>query len=892
MTNERTISPAKQKLVDKLSKSIDTVEQMLNDLGSLLSSDEHRYLQNLKETSSKLKRKLETDEFEIAIVGLEKAGKSTFANALMKANLLPAYDPRCTYTSTKIVYDKVNKAAISFYSESEFNDYIRGMLQTLGFSNYEKFHFVKDKGLTLNNKLLSESDFGSEYDKELEAGNIPPAIDKLYGNSMREEICSIIKYAVLTEENKEETKGDYISKWLGTGSKEITSSGEKKEYKEILKNYIANAWNALAVKDVVINSNELGEEMQNAVIYDVPGFDSPTAKHKEQTLERMENADAVVIIANSSKPDNTKASLDLLDEYDEDGLPLKNKLFVFSNRIEDAADVSTSMKTIEKNWEKYCDKENRIIYGSALAYLQENKLIGKDQKVVDALGRFKANESNFPNGFGIREIHEKLKLYNINDRPGQLQFRINNIIAEITTMLKNFSKKYSGNEVGDELLYTSEHLECAGKFLDEKRPEVTKKLQMLKQSIKEEMQKRPLSDQIRNYINENITPEKNMVTDEEIEHEKLKNSYVEGGPATIDIEIEVRKNKFRTMYDDFSKKVIKIADSRHAEYATKIVEAVMETMEVGSNHQYYQKIRENLINGLLPYRNELAEQNEEYSKVYYQTLIERFSRDIYEILILKQYTKDRLERFEASMRNFFSISVFYRNPNEEENSSYLSTTLKEQPLCKMLLFHHYLDLNKKLADLTDAIVKKARLVEVSDEIKESIKRAFFALNGNHEEVLEKIDEGTKNHDDREDFRQRRIRDILNDIISRNKSCDITDMENFRQYYIQYFNTFPDTVEHFREEFNSDVEILKDILSNAVIYAIDMEKPFVAREEKTIDDILDNYIPKDPFRELVNKNIQYILCDKFNAIEEEEREKRKRREFCRLANKLNETLNQE
>lgn len=883
MTNERTISPAKQKLVNKLSKSIDTVEQMLNDLGSLLSSDEQKYLQSLEETASKLKRKLETDEFEIAIVGVEKAGKSTFANALMKANLLPAYAPRCTYTSTRIEYKEQNNAVIHFYSEPEFNDYIRDMLKTLGFENVADFSFIKNKGVALKGQVLTDVAFHNEYEKERKSGHISADKDKLYGRSIKEEILDIIKYS------------NDISQWLGAGRKEISDSGNRQEYKNTLQNYIAKPCNALAVKEVIINSNELGEEMQNAVIYDVPGFDSPTVKHRKQTLDRMKDADAIIVVAKGDLPDLTKASLDLLDESDEDNNPLKNKVFVFANKIDDAADIKLNIETTEKNWvtdNNYCKKE-RIVYGSALAYLQANNLIGEDQKVVNALERFKTKESQLPDGFGIDAIHEKLKKYNALDRPAQLQLRTNNIMAEITTMLNNFSKKFNGNEGEDDVFYTSEHIECAGKFLDDKRPEITKKLQMLKQSIKEEMQKRPLSDQIRNYINENITPEKNMVTDEEIEHEKLKNSYVEGGPATIDIEIEVRKNKFRTMYDDFSKKVIKIADSLHAEYATKIVDTVMETMEINSNHTYYQKIRVNLTNGLLPYRNELAEQNEEYSRVYYQTLIERFSRDIYEILILKQYTKDRLERFEASMRNFFSISVFYRNPDEKESSSYLSTALKEQPLCKMLLFHHYLDLNKKLADLSDAIVRKARLVEVSDEIKESIKRAFFAMNGNQEELLKKIEEGcSKNSDDKEEHRQRRIRDILNDIISRNKSCDITDMENFRRYYIQYFNTFPDTVEHFREEFNSDIEILKDILSNAVIYAIDMEKPFVAREEKTIDDILDNYIPAAPFRELVNKNIKYILCDQFNAIEEEEREKRKRREFCRLANKLNETLNQE
>ena len=47
MTNERTISPEKQKLINKLKKSIETIEEMLNELGSLLTDEEKKDLRNL-----------------------------------------------------------------------------------------------------------------------------------------------------------------------------------------------------------------------------------------------------------------------------------------------------------------------------------------------------------------------------------------------------------------------------------------------------------------------------------------------------------------------------------------------------------------------------------------------------------------------------------------------------------------------------------------------------------------------------------------------------------------------------------------------------------------------------------------------------------------------------
>ena len=903
MTNERTISPEKQKLINKLKKSIETIEEMLNELGSLLTDEEKKDLRIRRENARDLKDKLETDKFEIAIIGTEKAGKSTFANALMNANLLPAYDPRCTYTSTKIGYSKENNTIITFYNEDEFDDYIRGMLQTLGFSNYKDFYFIKNRGLSLNGELLSEDDFLNEYDKELRNGNILSAIDKLYGNSMKQEICNIIKYAV-SDENNTETKGDSISRWLGTGRKEISDNGDKKKYKETLQNYIANAWNALAVKEVLVNSNELGEEMRNAVIYDVPGFDSPTAKHKEQTLKRMQNADAVIIIANAQKPDNTKASLDLLDEYDNDGNPLKNKLFVFVNRIEDAADVETSKDAIVKNWGKYCKDGNRILYGSALSYLQKNNLISEEDKVVNALERFEKNESRFPNGFGIKEIHEKLKLYNINERPAQLLLRTNNIMAGITTVLSNFRNRFNGEDL-DISSFSPEHIQLATKFLDDTRNLLTGDggtLKILRQKMKKEMidndlpvDQRPLSKQIVDYIEKNVTVEKYKITDEEIEKAKLENGYVEGKMATIELELPIRTHKFDKMWEDFSKNVINIADKHHAEYAQEIIDTILKALKVTENHPKYQEIKERVNKELLPYRHELTGEADEYSGMYYATLIERFARDIYEILIRKPYTKDRFDRFAASKRNFFSMSVFY-NPQNEKDDSFINTPPQDQPLCKMLLFHSYLNMDQKITELNDGICRYAFLKELAASTKKLARMAFFAMRGDVPAILGEIADAfaTIGKDKTDEFRIGRVETKLKEISDRNKPCDMADIENFRQYYTNYFMSIPDTEENFTTEFNKDIEILKDVLTHAFIYAIEMEKPFVAREEKTMDDIIDYIKKSETFRVFMTNpnNIRDILYNDFEAIETERKEKENRKRFCDLANKLNSTLNQE
>ncbi|MEH2373792.1 GTPase [Nostoc sp.] len=58
-------------------------------------------LQEAEPARRQLER-LKKREFRIAVVGLEKAGKSTFINAWLECDLLPAKGGRYTFTTTQI----------------------------------------------------------------------------------------------------------------------------------------------------------------------------------------------------------------------------------------------------------------------------------------------------------------------------------------------------------------------------------------------------------------------------------------------------------------------------------------------------------------------------------------------------------------------------------------------------------------------------------------------------------------------------------------------------------------------------------------------------------------------------------------------------------------------
>ena len=70
--------------IGKLENIIDGIEKINAIKNSrIINSDTTANLENFKNDAKKLLKKLEKGEFEIAVIGLEKAGKSSFSNAIM-----------------------------------------------------------------------------------------------------------------------------------------------------------------------------------------------------------------------------------------------------------------------------------------------------------------------------------------------------------------------------------------------------------------------------------------------------------------------------------------------------------------------------------------------------------------------------------------------------------------------------------------------------------------------------------------------------------------------------------------------------------------------------------------------------------------------------------------
>lgn len=840
------MTPEREEYIEKLEGQIQAIDSILKmNSGTVVSEELRKQLKNLKAEAETVLRKLKNNEFEIAIVGMEKAGKSTFANALMENNLLPTKDQRCTFTSTQIEYSgdgNDDSATVSFYSTDEFNKDFKDKLYKLGFPDAERYSF----------DTIDENQYLPIYEDE-----VPDEKKKLYSDSIHEDVLAIIKNV------------DSLSNLLGKPA--IPFAADKINSGE-LEAYITDESKARAVKQVVIRSKKL-KEMNNAIIFDVPGFNSPTELHKIQTLERMKSADAIIVVANGASPSLTGESLKILRESDDDGNPLNDKLFVFANKTEGARDIVENIKSTCSEWtgKGFVAQSNkhRIIFGSALAYLQAVDLDSDDR----VLRQFKERESEMPNGDGIEAMRSVLAKYNDNERFDVLKRRINRIKADI---IKAFGDIRSGNEeLTASRSYSTEQAAMITELIDDTRPKAEKELLNLKAEIRSYMPtEQPLSKQIIEYISDNVTTEKYSISDELIDEVKKQTPYIGNHEDVGRIEGKVREIQFKKMYEDFSQNVINIADKRHIEYSEQIIDIILHSMDVDNTSDYYNELSNAIKVEIATFRTDFMS-SDHSNELYYQSLIERFSRYIYQILITSQYSAERLREFYDSIDNLYSLSVFYRTPDCKNDLAYIDIAPKDQPLCMMLLFHHYLNVADTLRLFSSDISRITGIKEIPDEILITVEKAFSAVGGNKDSILASVTEKfTKVVDKTDDFRVKILNQTLSRIVESNEPCSVADKEAFTSYYERYHSSLRAgklySVEDFRADFDVDIEILQEVLKNAFVRAIGMEKPFVAREAKSIDDIID-YVKNKRFGYFITTNFYKIKYRETQCLDKQRRE---------------------
>lgn len=725
---------------------------------TLKTGEEQENFSKLYEKLTIWSDRLKDTRFKVALVGTTSAGKSSFANALLHKDLLPEDDKTTTYTSASIESSDVDKAIIEFYSKDEFK--------------------------TKFNELLKEIKIDNQNYGTLTIGHFEYLFNDL--ENWQKDHVNTQEIRNILEQKKE------IEEYLGSKTIELSEIS-----KESLKGYITKPEIARAVKRITIKSTQF-KDMDNLIIYDVPGFDSPTKLHKEQALKFMKDAEIVILVhgfGNNSDLNDSQVRM-LTSTKDEFGQELAKKMIVVGNKIdkeigeneEEAKDkirkLSNDLTDSLKKFNVYHNKN--FIPISAKGYLQEENIVFGEE-ITNKLKRL-----NISNGFS--EFNTRLKEIFEHDALEVLNTVVNKISHESKAFLQEFKLNY--NPIIDAKRKRTDEFALVDKKWKEIQKLLREELFEQKNIIKEN--KYDLDTSIKNQVNENWISKISEKVDDYVKNEIIKGT--DGRNNNISAS-KINDRVREVIYKESLKLIIKIS--------TDTIEENSGTEE----KELFEILRKNILN-----KNENLERNlknilfeitndYKYETNSYKPLIHRFLNNIFEVIILHRIN-DKLEgRGKSFNDNRANIEgLLYITETDDDTKS-----LFEQDLIQKILIQSenikLSNSNNPLSELLNQAKVSVEITEVKDEIVKDLENLKEIFN---DIILKAIQIETPFKDSLQD----QIQAILNDIDS-----DNINKSKLRSFIIENID------EIFKEEYRK-LEIdeeMKNILNNIIKKIDDIEE---------------------------------------------------------------------
>jgi GTPase SAR1 family protein len=751
--NSENFENSKQLEIEKLKKQNSILEKLLNNR-DFFSNETVQKFEDIFDKNKKYLHKLESNEFEIAIVGLEKAGKSTFANALIENSVLPSAPERCTFTSTRLVNGS-DRAVVEFYNESEFEDIFQNLLKDIEYPEAEKQSF----------KALSSEKF-EEFFASLESKN--SNLYKAHVGKTDEEIKDILKARgkLILNGSKKEFYGDELLK----DSFQSYIKGE---------NGGDDTSKPRSVKKVEIESSKL-QKMDSAIIYDVPGFDSPTKIHERQTIERLKSADAIILVTNVGRnPSLVGTQLNIITKNaDSDGIPLKDKLFTFGNQLDTANSKEESqgnIRTLQKDVAKYkIGEQKRIFTGSALQYLVE---IGIKKEFKTS---FELETS------GVPEIRQELQNYYENERFEILKRKIDGNSKELKEsfkkILEDFDTDFDPNFAENE----------KGRITREAYKEIENTLEKSLKELKFEL-KNEIWDE--RYFSKKFGEDvQNLSYFEAIDENEMKKAKIyEDESLSLDTPIEkmnqaIRKYLHQKFLQQFSNLIKYMTDEKSKDIEIRILRSFTSSVLGSENSLLFDEIEKESEKLIQKLTSDIAHNDGKFTY-----LIERFSRDIFDILISNPLlSQDRRDKFEKTETQFYFLDHYY---NDGDGT-----------LINMILSG------------------KKKQLGASLETKTILNYANTLLSW----TSNPYNFGNRIND---------IRAIANEL---QKIGNSQKVEKYNSEEILKSSNRSKTEDEVLKEINRDIENLRDILEKAVVPAISLETAFFNGVDKQIKILLDSF----------------------------------------------------
>ncbi len=376
----------------------------------------------------RLERQLErlrANRFEVAVIGLEKAGKSALLNAWLGQEILPSEDRRCTYTTTEILSaatERDQHLLIEYYTREEIDNLLEGKEEDL-------------QRLTPNSKEYKELKADIDETKESKA--------KLYDYAAKGRNKSPLPFADIAEITEDLYEA---------------VAGRRYPDPENPDKILMDRSHPRAIKRIELKTTRLSGT-GGIVFHDVPGFNSTVTKHREEAEKRMAECDAIIF---AKKMDNFNLDLSetsVLSIADADHIKIEEKIFVVTTQCDKAGDREQYDKWLRDNqneWGKV--PSQRVVPVCAIAHLAK---LGTCSEETQRLGSLSTNKlSAFGIDNGIETLKKAVDDYVDTERTLVLQKRCDAIVKvykdqaqQVLNLLNPIYSQISDNDTTEEDLY-------------------------------------------------------------------------------------------------------------------------------------------------------------------------------------------------------------------------------------------------------------------------------------------------------------------------------------------------------------------------------------------------------------------------------------------------------
>jgi hypothetical protein len=380
------LETCQQQLVrlEKTSVLADKLLTLANKTGVDIPTD---LLNRLNIERPRLLRQLErlhANRFEVAVIGLEKAGKSALLNAWLEQEILPSARERCTFTSTEIwsaQTEQDQELFIQYYSKDEIS----------------KLQLQRSDALLGTLSERERKEIQEDFD------------------DTEKHLTKILEFG--------KQKTGFSQKFIDIG--EISEQLQSAVFK--------NRAQSLAIKRIQLKTVRLRSD-RDIIFHDVPGFNSGILMHAEQAIERLKNCDAIIYAKEMKQPSVTGPEKEMLAiaDAEDPSVKVSDKVFVVLTQA-DAMDDSIDFKDTYEKHRSYWPTvpEHRMIPVCARAHLVEFGIPSEDtlRRTKNADDKAKMKKLGITDG--IKILKESVNYYIDNERAGVLERRCDALVNAI-----------------------------------------------------------------------------------------------------------------------------------------------------------------------------------------------------------------------------------------------------------------------------------------------------------------------------------------------------------------------------------------------------------------------------------------------------------------------------